>query len=82
MTRDYRRRCIKGMTSFPAWYAPYEAFKKLKATDEQIATIHEPAPERKFDRITPNLIVDVFRAQSALASALCNRLGTTREANV
>jgi len=80
MTRDYRRRCIKGMKSFPAWYAPYEAFKKLKATDEQIKAIHDRAPQRKFDLVTPELIIDVFGTEPTLASSLCNRLDTTREA--
>jgi hypothetical protein len=82
MTREYRRLCIKGMKPFPAWYDPYQAFKKLKATDEQIATVHARAPERKFDLIKPELIVDVFGADPTLASSLCNRLGTSREAKV
>lgn len=82
MTRDYRRRCIDQLKPFPAWYDPYSAFKNLKATDEQIAAIHERAPERKFDRLMPDLIVDVFGVEPALASVLCNRLGTTREAKV
>jgi hypothetical protein len=80
MTRDYRQRCIEHLKPFPAWYDPYEAFKKLKATDEQIKAIHDRAPERKFDLITPELIIDVFAAEPTLASSLCNRLGTTREA--
>jgi hypothetical protein len=82
MERNYRRQCIDQLRKFPAWHDPYQAFKKLKVTDEQIKTIHERAPQRMFDLITPELIIDVFAAQPTLASNLCRRLGTTREPRV
>src|SRR5258705_2609965 len=76
----HRRRCIEQLKPFPAWHDPWKAFKKLKASDRQISDIHEQAPQRMFDRITPQLIIEIFGAAPALASELCRRLGKTREA--
>jgi hypothetical protein len=79
MNHDYRRLCIDQLKPYPAWYDPWRCFKRLKANDEKIKAIHEKAPERKFDLITPELILEIFGASSTLASDLCRCLGETRE---
>jgi hypothetical protein len=78
INRQYRKATEPGLKRHRDWYDPWQAFKKLKATDEQIRTIHERAPERKFDLITQDLLIDVFEASQELADTLCCRLGDTR----
>jgi hypothetical protein len=78
VNRKFRRAREKHIDG-TSWGDPYRAFVKLKATDEQIRTVHERAPGRKFDNITANLIVDVFGVKDDLANQLCRRMGTDRD---
>ena len=73
------RRARESDVGHTSWGGPYRAFIKLNATDEQIRTIHERAPGRKFDNITADLIVDVFGVKDDLANQLCRRMDTDRD---
>ena len=65
INRQYRKATEPGLKRHRDWYDPWQAFKKLKATDEKIRTIHERAPERKFDLITQDLIINIRRLSDA-----------------
>jgi hypothetical protein len=79
INREYRRRCLKDMERFPDWYRPYKAFTKLKATSDQIKSLHEALPLRRFDNVTADLIVECFDINKTFADQLCQRLTTTRK---
>jgi len=74
MKQAYKSVCLAELRSRPVWHAPWQSFKKLNATLPQIKRIHESAPQRRFDNITPSLIIEVFAACPALADELCQRL--------
>jgi hypothetical protein len=78
MKQAYKSECIAELRSRPIWYGPWQSFKKLNATLPQIKRIHESAPQRRFDNITPSLIIEVFTACPALAHELCQRLPFNR----
>jgi hypothetical protein len=79
MSEDYRQRCIGQLKPFPAWNDPWQCFRELNATDEQVRAAHERAPQRQFDQLRPDLIIEIFGAAPSLAAYLCKRLGSTRE---
>lgn len=74
MKQAYRSACIVDLRSTPVWYDPWQSFQKLNATLPQIKRIHELAPQRRFDNITPSLIIEVFGACPTVAHELCQRL--------
>ncbi len=77
VNRKFRKACTADIRASP-WDHPWQAFLKLKATDEQIRAVHERAPQRKFDLITSDLIIEVFDAPQQLADTLCQRMGKAR----
>lgn len=77
VNRKFRKACERDIAS-TSWNAPWQAFLKLTTTDEKIREIHERAPARKFDNITPDIIVDVFCVSNDLANSLCRRMDASR----
>lgn len=75
--RKFRQAC-KADIRRTSWYAPWKAFIGLEASDEQIRAVHEQCPERKFDKVTTDLIKAVFGAPDNVADALCKRMGKSR----
>jgi hypothetical protein len=78
MKPAYKLACIADLRPTPIWYDPWQSFRNLNATLPQIKRIHELAPQRRFDNITPSLIVEVFAVCTALADKLCQRLPFSR----
>jgi len=78
MKNAYRSARIADLRAAPLWYEPWQSFKKLNPTHPKIKEIHELAPQRRFDNITAQLIVDIFGVSSALAVELCQRLPVNR----
>lgn len=66
---------IKALRS--PWKEVWSAFRKLNASDEKIALIHQKAKDRLFDAINKDLIIEIFGANPSLAEQLCERLSPT-----
>jgi hypothetical protein len=77
VNRQYRKG-LEAELRGTSWGAPWQAFLKLKAKDDQIREVHERSTGRRFDAITPQLIIDVFSADQHLADTLCRRMTRDR----
>jgi hypothetical protein len=61
----------------PPWKDVLAVFRKLKATNTKVRSIREKTKGHRFDEITEEVVVEVFRAPKKLAGELCQRLSAT-----